>query len=98
MAAPAAVTAVRPAPGNIFLPPETYNPVAALPGGGRGLGGRVQRTRNRPLPSGQVTLLGAYLWLGLQLLIGLAVLAIGFPLAGLVALVDAINHRRRRRG
>ena len=33
MAAPAAVTAVRPAPGNIFLPPETYNPVAALPGG-----------------------------------------------------------------
>lgn len=27
-----------------------------------------------------------------------AVLAIGFPLAGLVALVDAIIHRRRRRG
>src|SRR5699024_6076982 len=40
----------------------------------RDFDGRVQRTRNRPLPSGQVTLLGAYLWLGLQLLIGLAVL------------------------
>jgi hypothetical protein len=33
MAATAAVTAVRPAPGDIFLPPEAYRTIAALPGG-----------------------------------------------------------------
>ena len=40
----------------------------------REIDGAVDRTRNRPLPSGQVTLRGAYLWLGLQLVIGLLVL------------------------
>ncbi|MFV0408590.1 MAG: 4-hydroxybenzoate octaprenyltransferase [Paracoccus sp. (in: a-proteobacteria)] len=40
----------------------------------RDIDGAVDRTRNRPIPSGQVTLRGAYLWLALQLLIGLAVL------------------------
>ena len=40
----------------------------------RDIDGGVERTRNRPLPSGQIGLRGAYLWLGLQLLVGLAVL------------------------
>lgn len=35
---------------------------------------QVARTRSRPLPSGQVSLAGAFVFLGLQLLIGLAVL------------------------
>lgn len=35
---------------------------------------QVARTRSRPLPSGQVTLRGAYLWMALQGLIGLSVL------------------------
>lgn len=34
----------------------------------------VARTRSRPIPSGQVSLRGAYLWLAAQLLAGLAVL------------------------
>ncbi len=40
----------------------------------RDIDGRVERTRNRPLPSGQVSLRGALLWLGAQLLVGLVVL------------------------
>ena len=40
----------------------------------RDIDGGVERTRNRPLPSGQISLRGAYVWLGLQLLIGLVVL------------------------
>ena len=40
----------------------------------RDFDGRVERTRHRPLPSGQVTVLQAFLWLGLLCLIGLAVL------------------------
>ena len=35
---------------------------------------KVERTKNRPLPSGQVTTKQAYIWLGIQLLIGLVVL------------------------
>jgi 4-hydroxybenzoate polyprenyltransferase len=40
----------------------------------RDLDARVERTRSRPLPSGQVTLAGAAVFLGLQALVGLAVL------------------------
>ena len=40
----------------------------------REIDGAVDRTRNRPLPSGQVTLRGAYIWLALQLVVGLVVL------------------------
>jgi 4-hydroxybenzoate polyprenyltransferase len=40
----------------------------------RDLDGRVERTRSRPIPSGQVTLAGAWAFLVLQALIGLAVL------------------------
>jgi 4-hydroxybenzoate polyprenyltransferase len=40
----------------------------------RDLDSRVERTRSRPLPSGQVTLAGAAAFLGLQALIGLSVL------------------------
>ncbi|WP_371344881.1 4-hydroxybenzoate octaprenyltransferase [Ancylobacter sp. IITR112] len=40
----------------------------------RDIDGRVERTRSRPLPAGQVTLRGAVLFLALQLLVGLAVL------------------------
>ncbi|MBV0891898.1 4-hydroxybenzoate octaprenyltransferase [Paracoccus sp. Z118] len=36
--------------------------------------GSVARTRSRPLPSGQVTLTGAVIWLVVQCLVGLAVL------------------------
>ena len=35
---------------------------------------KVERTRSRPLPSNQVTRFKAWIWLGLQLLIGLVVL------------------------
>ncbi|MDO5621165.1 MAG: 4-hydroxybenzoate octaprenyltransferase [Paracoccus sp. (in: a-proteobacteria)] len=35
---------------------------------------QVARTRSRPLPSGQVTLRGAYIWLAVQTVVGLAVL------------------------
>ena len=40
----------------------------------RDIDARVARTRSRPLPSGQVTLRGAYLWLVAQLLVGLVIL------------------------
>ncbi|MBO0332222.1 4-hydroxybenzoate octaprenyltransferase [Sneathiella sp. CAU 1612] len=40
----------------------------------RDFDGKVERTRKRPLPSGQVTLLQAIFWLGLQCLIGLLIL------------------------
>ena len=40
----------------------------------RDFDGQVERTRKRPLPSGQVTLLQAYLWLGFQCLVGFLIL------------------------
>ncbi|MGR3249738.1 MAG: 4-hydroxybenzoate octaprenyltransferase [Paracoccus sp. (in: a-proteobacteria)] len=40
----------------------------------RKIDAQVTRTRSRPLPSGQVTLRGAYLWLVLQGLVGLVIL------------------------
>lgn len=40
----------------------------------RDIDGGVERTRNRPLPSGQITLRGAYIWLSVQLLVGLVIL------------------------
>ncbi|MFV0386170.1 4-hydroxybenzoate octaprenyltransferase [Paracoccus sp. (in: a-proteobacteria)] len=40
----------------------------------RAFDARVARTRSRPLPSGQVTLRGAYVWLIAQALLGLVVL------------------------
>ncbi|MDQ0347643.1 4-hydroxybenzoate octaprenyltransferase [Ancylobacter vacuolatus] len=55
----------------------------------RDIDGRVERTRSRPLPSGQVTLTGAVLFLALQCLVGLVVLlclpgfAIGVALSSL---------------
>jgi 4-hydroxybenzoate polyprenyltransferase len=48
---------------------STYNDVVD-----RDLDGRVERTRDRPLPSGQVTVARALAFLALQALIGLAVL------------------------
>ena len=48
---------------------STYNDIVD-----RDLDGRVERTRDRPLPSGQVTVRRAVAFLGLQALIGLAVL------------------------
>jgi 4-hydroxybenzoate polyprenyltransferase len=67
----------------------TYNDIVD-----RDLDTRVERTRNRPLPSGQVTLKGALAFLGLQGLIGLLVLlqfnafaiVTGFASLGIVAL------------
>lgn len=60
----------------------------------RDFDGRVARTATRPLPSGDVTLLQAALFLGLQLMIGLAVLvqfnptavALGISALALVAI------------
>ncbi len=40
----------------------------------RDLDGRVERTRSRPIPSGQVTVMQAYAFMGVQALIGLIVL------------------------
>lgn len=56
----------------------------------RHIDAQVARTRSRPLPSGQVSLRGAYVWLVAQALVGLAVLltlgwgAIGMGVASLV--------------
>ncbi|WP_457091714.1 4-hydroxybenzoate octaprenyltransferase [Microvirga sp. P5_D2] len=67
----------------------TYNDIVD-----RDLDTRVERTRGRPLPSGQVSLKGALAFLGLQGLVGLLVLlqfngfaiATGFASLGVVAL------------
>jgi 4-hydroxybenzoate polyprenyltransferase len=67
----------------------TYNDIVD-----RDLDTRVERTRDRPLPSGQVTLKGALAFLGLQALVGLLVLLqfnafailTGFASLGIVAL------------
>jgi len=67
----------------------TYNDIVD-----RDLDTRVERTRDRPLPSGQVSLKGALAFLVLQCLVGLAVLlqfngyaiATGFASLGIVAL------------
>ena len=67
----------------------TYNDIVD-----RDLDTRVERTRQRPLPSGQVSLKGALAFLSLQGLVGLAVLlqfngfaiATGFASLGIVAL------------
>jgi len=40
----------------------------------RHIDGSVARTASRPIPSGQVSLRGAFVWLGLQLLLGLVIL------------------------
>ncbi|QIB34190.1 4-hydroxybenzoate octaprenyltransferase [Ancylobacter pratisalsi] len=52
----------------------------------RDIDGRVERTRLRPLPSGQVGLFGAFVFLGLQALVGLIVLICLPPFAIVVAL------------
>ncbi len=67
----------------------TYNDIVD-----RDLDARVERTRQRPLPSGQVSLKGALAFLALQALVGLLVLiqfngfaiATGFASLGIVAL------------
>lgn len=67
----------------------TYNDIVD-----RDLDTRVERTRDRPLASGQVSLMAALAFLGLQCLVGLAVLlqfngfaiATGFASLGIVAL------------
>lgn len=46
----------------------TYNDIVD-----RGLDAQVERTSSRPLPSGRVTVLQAWMWLALQLAVGLAV-------------------------
>ncbi|KII14519.1 MULTISPECIES: 4-hydroxybenzoate octaprenyltransferase [Phaeobacter] len=40
----------------------------------RNFDGQVERTRSRPIPSGQVTVTGAVVWMGLQALISLGIL------------------------
>lgn len=66
----------------------------------RDIDGRVERTRSRPLPAGQVTLTGAVLFLALQCLVGLVVLLClpGFAIAvalsslGLVAVYPLMKR------
>ena len=66
---------------------STYNDLVD-----RNLDGKVERTRDRPLPSGQVSVLGAVTFIAIQCLIGLAVLvqfntfaiATGFASIGIV--------------
>ncbi|HEV2602796.1 MAG TPA: 4-hydroxybenzoate octaprenyltransferase [Microvirga sp.] len=68
---------------------STYNDIVD-----RDLDARVERTRDRPLPAGQIGVRGALLFLALQCLVGLAVLlqfngfaiATGFASIGIVAL------------
>jgi 4-hydroxybenzoate polyprenyltransferase len=52
----------------------------------RDLDAQVERTRSRPLAAGRVTLRGAWIWLGLLCLVGLAVLLQLRPVAQIVAL------------
>jgi 4-hydroxybenzoate polyprenyltransferase len=59
----------------------TYNDIVD-----RKIDAQVERTRGRPLPSGQVSTRNAWLWLALQCLIGLAVL----PLLPLAAIYTAL--------
>ncbi|ATG34386.1 4-hydroxybenzoate octaprenyltransferase [Phaeobacter piscinae] len=40
----------------------------------RNFDGQVERTRSRPIPSGQVTVTGAVVWMGLQALVSLGIL------------------------
>ncbi|WP_169567766.1 4-hydroxybenzoate octaprenyltransferase [Sneathiella limimaris] len=40
----------------------------------RDFDGKVERTKKRPIPSGQVSVLQAFIWLGIQCLIGLVIL------------------------
>lgn len=54
----------------------TYNDIVD-----RDIDGMVERTRGRPLPSGQVGLAGAWVWMVVQALIGLAVLVQFNPFA-----------------
>ncbi len=54
----------------------------------RDIDGRVERTRGRPLPSGQVSLAGAFAFLALQALVGLVVLLCLPRFAILVALAS----------
>ena len=56
----------------------------------RNLDGAVERTRSRPIPSGQVSVKGALLWLALQALLALCILLTFHPAAillGVIALV-----------
>lgn len=48
----------------------------------------VARTRSRPLPSGQVTVRGAVIWMAVQALIGLAILLTFHPMAILLGVLS----------
>lgn len=52
----------------------------------RDIDAKVERTRNRPLPGGHVSLVEAWVWLIMQCLVGLAVLLMLNPAAQMVAL------------
>jgi len=44
----------------------------------RNFDGQVERTKSRPIPSGQVTVTGAVIWMALQALLGLKAILLGF--------------------
>ena len=59
----------------------TYNDIVD-----RDIDAKVERTRNRPLPGGHVSLKEAWVWLLMQCMVGLAVLLMLNPVAQVVAL------------
>ncbi|WP_421748932.1 4-hydroxybenzoate octaprenyltransferase [Cognatishimia sp.] len=56
----------------------------------RNFDGQVERTRSRPIPSGQVTVTGAVIWMALQALLGLFILLSFYPKAILLGFVAVI--------
>ncbi|MCG8493452.1 MAG: 4-hydroxybenzoate octaprenyltransferase, partial [Sneathiellales bacterium] len=61
----------------------------------RNFDGMVERSKKRPIPSGQVTVLQAFLWLGIQCLIGLLVLLqfnLNAILVGLASLILVVIY------
>ncbi|NRB04425.1 MAG: 4-hydroxybenzoate octaprenyltransferase [Rhodobacteraceae bacterium] len=56
----------------------------------RDFDGRVERTRSRPIPSGQVTVQGAVIWMIAQALIALAILLTFHPMAILLGVLSLV--------
>ncbi|SHH27897.1 4-hydroxybenzoate octaprenyltransferase [Cognatishimia maritima] len=56
----------------------------------RDFDGQVERTKSRPIPSGQVSVKGAVVWMGVQALLGLVIL-ITFPPVAIVLGIAALG-------
>ncbi|MGH1445452.1 MAG: 4-hydroxybenzoate octaprenyltransferase [Cognatishimia sp.] len=61
---------------------------------------QVERTKTRPIPSGQVSVKGAYLWMGTQALLGLVILLSFYPNAiylGFIAVIPVLIYPYAKR-